>query len=311
MMEEHIYDMVIVGMGPAGLGCAIYALRAGLDVVIIDKSPIAGGMIINTTQVDNYLGMPGVGGFELGEAFKNHALNMGAVFITDNIVSFDFSEKVKCVIGDNNRYYTKTVILGMGAHHSKLGVPGEEKLEGRGVSYCATCDGAFFRKRKVAVVGGGDVAVGDVNYLSGLCEQVLLIHRRQKLRAANSLQNIMERKTNVDKILDSGLVSINGSEFVESITVKNLISSEKKTIPVDGVFIAVGMEPETTILKDKVELDAKGYVIAGEDCETSIPGVYAVGDIRTKKLRQVITAVADGAVAVSGASLYIEEFDVK
>ena len=306
-MGERVYDMVIIGSGPAGLGCALYAVRAGLDVIVIEKEPMSGGQITNTTEVDNYLGLPGIGGFEMGDTFRKHVEKLGGTFIEDEITGVEADGGIKKAVGRKDTYETRTLVVAMGAHRSKLGIPGEEELTGHGVSYCATCDGAFFRKKNTVVIGGGDVAVEDAVYLAGLCEHVTLIHRRDELRAARSVQDSLFACDNVDVMWNSAGKSINGTDRVESITVNNKLTGEDTEVPVAGVFIAVGMNPDTDILKDVCDLDEKGYVIAGETCETSVPGLFAVGDIRTKQVRQVITAVADGACAVASAEKYLRE----
>ena len=302
---SEIFDMIIIGAGPAGLGSAVYAARAGLNVLLIEKTMAAGGQIINTAEVDNYLGLPGIGGFEMGQTFKAHAEKMGTKFAQDEVVSIDVSGDYKSVSCKKETYKAKTIIIATGAVHSKLNVPGENEYIGSGVSYCATCDGAFFRGLTTVVVGGGDVAVGDAIYLAGLCSKVYLIHRRDTLRANASLQNALKKLDNVEIIWNSKLIQVNGKDLVESVVIDNKEKGEME-IPAEGVFIAVGMEPETSFLKNVVELDERGYVCAGEDCKTSVEGIYAAGDIRTKNVRQVITAVADGACAVASAEQYLQ-----
>lgn len=304
-MDKHLYDCIIIGAGPAGLGAAIYAARAGFDVLLLEKTAIPGGQIINTTDVDNYLGLPGIGGFELGATFAKHAESLGIVTTSDEVKGISVHENIKSVECVGDSYDARTIILAMGAHHSMLGVPGEKEYVGRGVSYCATCDGAFFRKKTVLVVGGGDVAVSDALFLSRMCEKVYLVHRRDELRAAQALQDALLTKDNVSVIWNSTVQEIVGDEMVTSVVIHNTMTNTDSKLDVSGVFVAVGMEPETEIVKDLVELDAKGYVAAGEDCKTNVPGIFAAGDIRTKALRQVITAVADGACAITSASEYL------
>jgi len=304
-METRVFDMIIIGAGPAGLGTAIYAVRAGLAVLLLEKNPVAGGQIINTSEVDNYLGLPGIGGFELGDTFKDHAVKLGAQIVTDEVLSLDLEDNVKKVICSKNTYETKTVVLAMGAHHAELGIPGESEFTGRGVSYCATCDGAFFRGKDVIVVGGGDVAVEDAIYLSNMCAGVTLVHRRDSLRAAATLQNTLLQKENIKVEWDSVLTQIQGDGLVNCARIKNVKTGEESKKSISGVFVAVGMIPETSLVPDCIEKDEKGYIKAGETTVTSVPGVYAVGDIRTKSVRQVITAVADGACAVYSAEEYL------
>jgi thioredoxin reductase (NADPH) len=300
-------DMIIVGGGPAGMGAAIYAVRAGLSVKLIEQSPVCGGQMLSTYDIDNYLGLPGMGGIELGQKFREHCDRLEVTFIEAAVERFELQSDVKKIYLENGGIEeSRTVVLAMGASHSKLGVPGEEELAGMGVSYCATCDGAFFKGKDVAVVGGGDVAVGDAIFLARKCSKVYVIHRRDALRAAGSLQKKLFGLSNVEMVWKSTADSINGSEQVESITVANKNDGTKRDINVSGVFIATGINPNTELCRDQIKCDDRGYIIAGEDCAASIPGVYAAGDIRGKALRQIITAVADGANAVTSAQRYMD-----
>lgn len=300
-------DMIIVGGGPAGMGAAIYAVRAGLSVKLIEQSPVCGGQMLSTYDIDNYLGLPGMGGIELGQKFREHCDRLEVTFIEAAVERVELQSNVKKIYLENGEIEeSRTVVLAMGASHSKLGVPGEEELAGMGVSYCATCDGAFFKGKDVAVVGGGDVAVGDAIFLARKCSKVYVIHRRDALRAAGSLQKKLFGLSNVEMVWNSTADSINGSEQVESITVANKNDGTKRDINVSGVFIATGINPNTELCRDQIKCDDRGYIIAGEDCAASIPGVYAAGDIRGKALRQIITAVADGANAVTSAQRYMD-----
>lgn len=301
-----MYDLIIIGAGPAGLSAAVYGKRAGLDLLVIEQTPMGGGQVINTYEVDNYLGLPGINGFDLGQKFRKHADELGAVFHIGKVASIgDDGEKKSVTLADGTVFETRTLILAGGAEHAKLGVPGEETFRGQGVSYCATCDGAFFKKRDVAVIGGGDVAVEDAIYLSRFCRKVWLIHRRDSLRAAKSLQEKLFACENVEVVWDSVLLAIEGSDLVEKIRVRSTKEEAEREIPVEGVFIAVGMHPDTEAYKELVACDEKGWLIAGEDCKTNVPGIFAAGDIRTKKLRQIVTAVADGACAVASAEHWL------
>lgn len=301
-----MYDLIIIGAGPAGLSAAVYGIRAGLDLIVIEQTPMGGGQVIDTSEVDNYLGLPGIGGFELGQKFRQHADALGVVFRSGKVVSIQDGDGEKVVeTADGTKYEARALILAGGAQHAKLGVPGEDSFRGQGVSYCATCDGAFFRKRDVAVIGGGDVAVEDAVYLAALCRKVYLIHRRDSLRAAKSLQNKLFSCENVEVVWDSTLQKINGSDLVESITVRQIRENSERELAVEGVFIAVGMKPNTEAYRQTVACDESGYLIAGEDCATNIPGIFAAGDIRTKTLRQIVTAVSDGACAVASAEKYL------
>jgi thioredoxin reductase (NADPH) len=305
IMENKIYDVLIIGAGPAGMGAAIYAKRAGLDCAVIDQSPVSGGQVLTTYEVDNYLGLPGISGGDLSDRFREHADKLGVEFITANVVKIDNGNDIKTIITDEGKFITKTIVLSTGAIHSMLGVPGEKELAGVGVSYCATCDGAFFRKKTVAVVGGGDVAVEDAIFLAGICQKVYLIHRRDKLRAALSLQSKLMSMNNIEIIWDSEVTQICGSDIVEKIEIKNKKTGDNKTLELSGIFIAVGVVPTTEIVKGIIELDENGYVIADETCATSVPGIYVAGDIRKKPMRQIITAVADGANAINSAQKFL------
>ncbi|ROR21915.1 thioredoxin reductase (NADPH) [Mobilisporobacter senegalensis] len=305
---EKIYDLIIVGSGPAGLAAGIYASRADLNFIIIEKNPISGGQIINTYEVDNYPGVPGISGFELADRFRKHCDNQGVNFVTGDVQSFDVEGAVKTITLDNgDTYKSKTIIVSTGAVYKKLGAEGEEKFSGMGVSYCATCDGAFFRNKDVAVVGGGDVAVEDAIFLARLCHKVYVIHRRDEFRAAKSLQLKLKSMENVEIIWDSVVEEIRGTEAVESITIRNLKTEEKRALNIEGAFIAIGNMPSSDVYKEFVATDSSGYIIAGEDCETNVKGVFAAGDIRTKGLRQIITAAADGANAITAVEKYLNE----
>ncbi len=298
-----MYDLIIIGAGPAGLSAAVYGKRAGLDLLVIEKNPMGGGQVLTTYEVDNYLGLPGINGFDMGQKFQDHAKAAGAEFITTTVTGLENLGDKKVVHTEKGDYEAKTVILAAGAHHAHLNVPGEEELAGMGVSYCATCDGAFYRGRKVAVVGGGDVAVEDAIFLARFCEKVYLIHRRDELRAAKSLQNRLFELPNVEVLWNRKVKEIRGEDMVENLLLEDSLSGEEETLEVNGVFIAVGIQPDTEAFRDLVECNPAGYVIAGEDCRSSVPGIYVAGDARQKPMRQIITAVADGANAATSVSL--------
>lgn len=301
-----MYDLIIVGSGPAGLSAAVYGMRAGLHVLVMEERPMSGGQVLNTYEVDNYLGMPGMSGFDMGMRFREHANTMGAEFRTAKVTSLTDNGQVKKVVtADGTAYEARAVLLAAGAEHAVLGVTGEEQYRGKGVSYCATCDGAFFKGRNVAVVGGGDVAVEDAVYLARLCSKVYLIHRRDSLRAAKSLQKKLMSCDNVEILWDTTVEEIEGSDLVESVKLRHVKEGKEQTLSVDGLFIAVGMRPNTEAFKDVVACDERGYVIAGEDCITKTAGIYAAGDIRTKQVRQIITAVADGACAIASIERFL------
>ena len=265
-----MYDVIIIGSGPAGLSAAIYAGRAKFDTLIIEEKPMSGGQIVNTSEVDNYPGLPGVGGFELAQKMREHAQKSGVTFAKEQVVSVEDKQEKKLVTTNQKQYEAKAVIIASGASYRKLGVPGEERLTGMGVSYCATCDGAFFRNRTVAVAGGGDVALEDALFLARGCEKVYLIHRRDSFRGTKVLAEQVQTNEKIEIML-----------------------------PVNGIFIAVGMVPNNVKVIPDLALDDTGYIKAGEDGRSSVPGIYAVGDVRTKQLRQVVTAVADGANAIA------------
>lgn len=301
-----MYDLIIIGSGPAGLAAAIYAQRAKLNTLVIERAMVSGGQVLNTYEVDNYPGLPGIGGYELGMKFREHADKLGALFAEDEVVRVEDegAGKVKRVVGEKDTYEAKSLILATGAHHRLLEVPGEKELSGAGVSYCATCDGAFFRNKVTAVIGGGDVAVEDAIFLARMCSKVYVIHRRNELRAAKSLQEKLFSLDNVEMVWDSVAEEICGEGQVDSLKISNVKTGEKRTLSLQGVFIAVGITPESQAFEGLVEME-KGYIKAGEDCATSAPGIFAAGDVRKKNLRQIITAAADGANAVTSAEHYL------
>lgn len=300
-----MYDLVIIGSGPAGLSAAVYAKRACLSVLVIEKEAFAGGQMVYTEEVDNYLGLNAKSGFELAESFKQHALDLDVSFAegaVEKIVPKDGKWSLHMESGEDIE--TKTVLLATGATHRKLGVPGEEIFAGVGVSYCATCDGAFFQGKSVAVVGGGDVALEDALYLANICEHVYLIHRRNELRGTKVLQNQVFANEKITFLGESEVTEITGDKQVSGISVHNKVTDETKELSVAGVFIAVGMEPQSDLYAPLLSLE-HGYVPAGEDCATEKDGLYVAGDVRTKRLRQIVTAVADGANAVHSIQEYL------
>lgn len=301
-----MYDIIIIGSGPAGLSAAIYAQRACLDTIVIEKNGISGGQVLNTWEVDNYPGFPGVTGFELSRQFREHANKLGARVVQDEVVQVELSGNVKKVVCEEETYEARCVILASGAHHRTLEVPGEEELRGAGVSYCATCDGAFFRGRTVAVVGGGDAALEDAIFLARMCEKVYIVHRRDKLRGAKRLQERLQTLENIEFVWNSETVAIEGKAQVEALRLRQTKTGEEKRLDVDGVFIAVGIAPESELYAGQLELDEQGYIRADESGQTSVPGVFAAGDVRTKALRQILTAASDGANCVASAERYLQ-----
>lgn len=304
---SKIYDIVIIGSGPAGLSAAVYASRAKLESLVIEKAMMSGGQVLNTYEVDNFLGMPGSNGFDMGMKFREHAESMGAKFLVENVKKIEEIDGNYRIVTEKEEIETKTVIIATGAKHRKLGVLGEEKFSGKGVSYCATCDGAFFRNKITAVVGGGDVAVEDAIFLARMCQKVYVIHRRDNFRAAKSLTERLMELENVEIIWDTVVEEIKGEEMVSSILIENKKTGQKEEKKVDGVFIAVGIEPNSAEFKNFVEQDESGYIKSDETGKTDKAGVFAAGDVRTKMLRQIVTAVSDGANAVTSAEKYLLE----
>jgi len=300
-----MYDLIIIGSGPAGLTAGIYASRARLNTLVLEQNFVSGGQIIDTYEIDNYPGLPGISGMDLADRMSQHAEKLGVAIENVIVTSLDLTGPVKKVITDDNTYEAKAVIIASGATHSHLGAPGEEEFAGHGVSYCATCDGGFYRKKDTLVVGGGDVAVEDAIYLARLCNKVYVVHRRDELRAAKILQENLLSLSNVEMVWNSVVKTINGSQKVESVTVTNVKDGSERTIPVQGAFIAVGISPRSEFAKNHIEMDEKGYITADETGRTSVPGVFAAGDVRGKQLRQVVTAVADGANAVTSVEKYL------
>lgn len=299
-----MYDLIIIGAGPAGLSAAVYGKRAGLDLIVIEEKPMSGGQVLNTYEVDNYLGLPGMNGFDMGMEFRSHADKLGVAFKEASVSSIEDKGAYKVVHADGEALETRTVVVATGAVHARLQVPGEEELSGMGVSYCATCDGAFFRGRTVAVVGGGDVALEDAIYLARTCEKVYLIHRRDEFRGAMILQEELKALPNVEILYHHVVSEIQGQDMVEALLIKDVLSGEEKGLEAAGVFVAVGIHPNTELISELVELDENGYVLAGEDGITSCPGIFVAGDIRRKPMRQIVTAVADGANAAVSAGAY-------
>lgn len=300
-----IYDVIVLGGGPAGITAAIYGKRAGLDILVIDESPKSGGQILTTYEVDNYPGLPKIGGMEIGEKFREHADMLGAEFAVGRVSSIEKEDEIFLLRTRKEVFRTRTVIIATGAGHRALGAPGESEHMGMGVSYCATCDGAFYKDKVTAIVGGGNVALEDALFLARTSKRVYLIHRRDEFRGDKVLADQVRATENITLVLDSVVESINGQMKVESIDVKNVKTEEMLNIAVDGVFIAVGITPNTERIAGLPERNEQGYVVAGEDCETNIPGIFAAGDVRTKQLRQVITSASDGANAIFSVQRYL------
>ncbi len=300
-----IYDVIVIGAGPAGLTAGIYGKRAGYKLLILDTSSISGGQILSTYAIDNYPGVPGISGTDLAEKMRAHCENLGVEFARGRVTAINDVNGNKELVTKKENYYAKTVIVATGASNTMLGCPGEEEFSGMGVSYCATCDGAFFKEKDVAVVGGGDVALEDAIYLSRFCSKVYLIHRRDEFRGSTILQNEIKSNSKITILFDSVVESINGNDSVESITIKNTKTDIITSLELDGVFIAVGTKPNTGTIAGLPKTDESGYIVADETCVTSVPGLFAAGDVRTKQLKQVITATADGANAITSIEKYL------
>ncbi len=291
-------DLIIIGAGPAGLSASVYAVRAGLDIEIFESNYVPGGQVLTTYEVDNYLGMPGFNGFDMGVKFKEHAEKMGVTINTASVSGLEKSKDSFIVQCGDKSYESRMVLVATGAINRKLGLQSETRLQGKGISYCATCDGAFYKAKTTAVVGGSYTAVEDAIYLSAICEKVYLIHHRDKLRAGAYLEKKLFDCKNVEILWNQNVIDILGEEKVDGLKLQSTDGKESQ-LSVFGVFIAVGTTPQTDLIKDMVELDAHGYVVAGEGCESSMSGLFVAGDLRTKPLRQITTAVSDGASAVT------------
>lgn len=321
-----MYDMIIIGAGPAGLSAAIYGIRAGKSVLVLEGKTY-GGQIINTPEVENYPGIKKMSGFEFAKGLYEQAKDLGAQIKMEKAVSVEKSSNreisdmeaaqsdgneegggndapVFVVNTSKNSYECGALIFATGAKNRLLGLAGEQELTGAGISYCATCDGMFYRDKVVAVNGGGSTALEDALFLSNYCKEVYLIHRRDAFRGEQKLVDALEKRENVKFILNSVVTGLTGEGKLEGISIKNK-DGEEKTLKVDGLFIAIGQEPETAVAKEMVAMDEKGYIRAGEDCRTTVPGVFVAGDCRTKTVRQLTTAAADGAVAALMAVEYL------
>ena len=303
----HVYDMVIIGGGPGGYSAALYAARAGLDVVVLERLS-AGGQMALTHQVDNYPGFAeGIDGFTLGMQMQEGAERFGAKTEYAEVKSLNLHAQPKRVETSEGTFYGKTVVYAAGAGPRKLGLPEEQSLQGRGVHYCAACDGMFYKGKTVVVVGGGNSAVADALILSRIAKKVILVHRRDSLRAEKVYHKALQEAENLEFRWNSTVAALNHEEKVTGVVLKNVQSGEASLVSCDAVFVSIGRTPNTALLKGQAELDASGYVVVGESTCTNIPGVFAVGDVRTKALRQIVTAAADGAVSVHYAEEYLAQ----
>ena len=302
---EKVYDMIIVGGGPGGYTAALYAARAGLDVMLIERLS-AGGQMNLTGKIDNYPGFPeGVDGFQLSFHMLQQAERFGAKTKYAEVLKLELEGEFKLVQTNEGSYQARTVVISTGADPRRLGVDREQDMIGRGVGYCAHCDGMFYKGKTVAVVGGGNSAVAEALYLSRIAKEVILIHRRDSLRATPIYHKQLQDAPNIRILWNSQVVEPVGEEVLSAVKVRDLVSGEEKELEVQGLFVSIGRSPATKLVKDQLTLDGASYIIAGEDTKTNISGVYAVGDVRTKELRQIVTAVADGAMAAHMAEQYL------
>ena len=300
---DKIYDMIIIGGGPGGLTCGIYAKRAEMDVVMLEKG-FPGGQVMTCDEIDNYPTQKGILGMDLATKFYEHATALGLDVEYEEVVGLEKTDKIFKINTLNKCFYSKTVVISTGASPRKINIPGEAEFFGKGVSYCATCDGAFYKGKDVAVIGGGDTAVGDAIYLSKICNKVHLIHRRDELRATKSLQTKAFNNDKIEIHWSSVPKSIVGESFVDRLTIENLKTKEEEVIPINGVFVLVGTIPNTEFVGDFVQTN-KGYIVVDKNMETNVPGVFGVGDCVDKSFRQIITAAADGALACFSAEKYV------
>ena len=299
------YDMIIIGGGPGGYTAALYAARAGLDTVVLEKLS-AGGQMALTTQIDNYPGFPeGVDGFQLGEDMRAGAERFGAKTVYAEVFEADLKKEPKEIRTSDGTFYGKTVVIATGANPRELGVEGEQALVGKGVNYCAACDGMFYKGKTVAVIGGGNTAAAEAMHLSRICQKVYLIHRRDTLRATQIYHAPLENAENVEFRWNSRVTRLIHEDRLTGIEIADVHTGERQEIPLDGIFISIGRKPNTALVEGQLHLDENGYIAADESTRTNIPGVFAVGDVRTKAVRQIVTAVADGAVAAHQAQQYI------
>lgn len=303
-----MYDIVIIGAGTAGLTAAVYGARAGKSVLVVEAENF-GGQITASPRVENYPGIASISGNEFAANLLDQALGLGVQAELERVIGVTCEQGHKLVITEENAYPCLSVIVATGVKHRTLGLAREAELTGEGVSYCAVCDGAFFKDRDVAVVGGGSTAVSDALFLSEYCRRVTLIHRREQFRAEEALVRQLRLRKNVDFLLDSRVTALQGGSSLEGVRVENLRTQEERFLEVEGLFVAVGQVPDSSAFAELLDLDAEGYLIAGEDCRTSCEGIFAAGDCRTKQVRQLATAAGDGAVAGLAAVQYIQSFN--
>lgn len=299
-----MFDILIIGAGPAGLTAAIYAQRAGLSCKVFDKAAY-GGQTVQTSEIENYPGIEQINGVDFAMTLYNQATAFGAEVVMEEITAVDLDSDIKTITTSSGVHQGQSIIIAGGGYHRKLGVPGEEELSGKGVSYCATCDAAFHRGKDVVIVGGGNTALEDAAYLSNICNKVYLIHRRDEFRGDAIAQKIVEARDNIEILYSSQVKAVEGENKVEKCIVNT--PNGERTLDITGFFVAVGIVPDTSLYSGKLPLTQSGHIDSGEDCKTPIPGVYVAGDIREKPLYQIVTAASDGAVAASAASSYCAE----
>lgn len=299
---KEYYDVIIVGGGPGGITAGIYAVQAGLKPIIIEKA-LEGGQVNNTEKVENWPGFPSIGGIELAEKLAEHAREFDVEFLNAEVIDLEIAGDKKTVILDNGKKVSsKVVVISTGSNPRKLGVPGEREFAGKGISYCATCDGHFFTDQHIAVIGGGNSALDETLFLTKIAKKITIVQNLPKLTADKLLQQRVEATGKVDYIFNTVVEKIEGTDKVEKLILKNTQTGERSELEVSGAFIFIGLAPNTTFLKDKLKLNEYGYIVTDENMETEIPGVYAVGDVREKEVRQIVTAAADGAIAISHAA---------
>lgn len=300
------YDIVVVGAGPAGLSAAIYGVRAGKSVLVLEALT-HGGQIVNTPEIENYPGIKNISGFEFAQGLYEQAVALGAIVKYEKVNGIEVQDNIKLVKTAKEIYEAKAVILATGAKNRSLGLEREDSLLGLGISYCATCDGAFYRGRDVAVAGGGNTAIEDATFLANYCNKVYVIHRRDSFRAEDALVKTLKTKENVEFVLDSNIKKLIGTDGLEAVVVENKNNKESRKIEVAGLFVAIGQKPENNEFSSVVNLDDAGYILGGEDTKTNVSGIFVAGDTRTKAVRQLATAAGDGAVAGLGAAAYIDQ----
>ena len=305
---EKIYDMIVVGGGPGGYTAALYAARAGMQVAVVEKLA-AGGQMAQTHQVDNYPGFEdGIDGIDLADKMQDQAHRFGAETIYAQVERLELEAVPKTVHTDQGDYFAKTVVIATGANPRKLGLPMEQEFTGRGVHYCAACDGMFYRGNTVVVVGGGNTAAADALALSRIAQKVYVVHRRDTLRATKLYHKPLLEAKNVEFLWNSAITALEGDGRLSGVVVKDLQNGQERFLEVNGLFVSIGRVPATALVEGQLQLDQAGYIQAGEDTESSLPGVYAVGDVRSKQVRQIVTAVADGAVAAHAAESYLSQY---